>query len=250
MTEIELIIDLHRDAPRQGPGSEEETLKALSYINPNRNNQLRIADIGCGSGSQTITLAQHINGQITAVDLFPSFLDRLNLKAKELNLEAKITTLECSMEDLPFEMEEFDIIWSEGAIYNMGFEEGIKSWQKYLKPGGFLAVSEITWLTDSRPDEIEEYWTNYYPQIDTASNKLNILEENGYALAGYFVLSPVSWLKNYYKPLQDRYSAFLERNHHSDLAKSIVESEMEEIRIYQEYKDFFGYGFYIASKVE
>ncbi len=105
------------------------------------------------------------------------------------------------MDDLPFDFEEFDIIWSEGAIYNIGFENGIKKWKNYLKIGGFLAVSEITWTTNSCPKEIEEFWNNEYSEIDTASNKIKILEENGYSLVGYFILSQNSWIDKFYKPM-------------------------------------------------
>mgnify|MGYP006308078833 FL=1 len=31
---------------------------------------LKVADIGCGTGGQTITLAKNLNGPIAAVDLF------------------------------------------------------------------------------------------------------------------------------------------------------------------------------------
>ena len=136
MTELELLVDFHKDAERQGPGSPNETIKALDLTGVDKNEDLKIADIGCGSGDQTITLAQNTNGQITAVDLFPGFLDKLDNKAKELGLHNRVTTLKKSMDDLPFDNEEFDIIWSEGAIYNIGFEAGIKKWKEYLKSGG------------------------------------------------------------------------------------------------------------------
>lgn len=110
MTEIELLIDLHINAERQGPGSNEDTLKALSFIDLDKNRPLKIADIGCGTGSQTITLAQNIAGTITAVDLFPEFLEELEKLAKSLSLTDKITTLQKSMDELPFEKEEYDII--------------------------------------------------------------------------------------------------------------------------------------------
>ena len=32
MSEIELIIDLHKNTQRQGPGSEKDTLNALNLI--------------------------------------------------------------------------------------------------------------------------------------------------------------------------------------------------------------------------
>ena len=248
MTELELLVDFHKDAERQGPGSSFETLKALNLIGVDKNYKLKIADIGCGTGAHTIVLAQNTNGQITAVDLFPVFLEKLDNKAKELGLHNRIATLKKSMEDLPFDNEEFDIIWSEGAIYNMGFETGIKKWKNYLKTGGYLAVSEISWTTNSRPKEVEEHWNNEYPQIDIVSNKIRILEENGYSPVAHFILPQYCWTDNYYKPIENRFSTFLEKYKNSELAKKIVDFEKEEIKIYEKYKDYYSYGFYIAKK--
>jgi len=249
MTEIELIVDFYKDTERQGPGSSFETVNALSFININKDHNIKFIIVGCGSGAQTITLAQNIEGQITAVDLFPEFLNKLNSRSEELGFQERIKTIEKSMEDLPFDNDEFDIIWSEGAIYNMGFEAGIKKWKNYLKSGGYLGVSEITWTTNSRPKEIEEYWNNESPEIDTASSKIRILEENGYTTVGYFVLSENSWINNYYKPMEKRFSAFLEKHNNSEMAKNFVELGKEEIRKYQKYKDYYSYGFYIAKKI-
>jgi cyclopropane fatty-acyl-phospholipid synthase-like methyltransferase len=249
MTEIELLIDFHKNADRQGPGSEQDTLKALNFIDIDKTRPLRVADIGCGSGAQTIVLARNLNAQITAVDLFTEFLEKLEVNAKNLGLQDKIITLQKSMDDLPFDKEEFDIIWSEGAIYIIGFEEGIRKWKEYLKIGGYIALSEITWTTNSRPKEIEEHWINEYPQIDTASNKIKVLEENGFSPVGYFYLPESSWLKNYYLPIENRIDAFLKKHNHSDLAKEITRAGKNEIIKYRNYKDFFSYGFYVARKV-
>ena len=153
------------------------------------------------------------------------------------------------MDDLPFGKEEFDIIWSEGAIYIMGFEAGIKTWKDYIKPGGYLAVSEITWLTGSRPAEIEEHWNSEYPEIDTASGKIKLLEENGFSPAGYFTLPEESWIDTYYKPMEERFASFLEKHNNSEAAKSLVAGEKEEIKKYRTYKEYLSYGFYIAKKV-
>ena len=248
MTELELIIDLHKNSERQGPGSEKETLKALEFMNLSSDRKLKIADIGCGSGGQTITLAQNLNGQIIAVDLFPEFLDELNEKSEKLGFKEKIVTLEKSMDDLPFNSEEFDIIWAEGAIYNIGFVNGVKKWKDYLKIGGYFVVSEITWITNSRPKEIEDFWTKEYPEIDIASNKIKILENNGYTLVGYFHLTQNSWIENYYKPMEDRFETFIERNNNSELAKKVVKENKSEMELYQKYKNYYSYGFYIARK--
>jgi ubiquinone/menaquinone biosynthesis C-methylase UbiE len=250
LTELELIIDLHKNSERQGPGSQEETLKALSFLNLPANKKLKIADMGCGSGGQTLLLAQKLNAQITAIDLFPQFLEELNEKSQKLGLKENIVTIEKSMDDLPFSEGEFDIVWSEGAVYNIGFEIGLKKWKKYLNVGGYLAVSEITWITQSRPQEIDEFWKAEYPEIDTASNKIKQLENNGYTLVGYFYLSQDSWIDAYYKPMQARFDGFLKRTNYSELAKKVVRDNQVEIELYQTYKDYYSYGFYIARKDE
>jgi len=248
MTELELFIDFYRNTPRQGPGSKEETLKALELTGLINKSELRIADIGSGSGAQTIILAKNLNGHITAVDLFPQFLGELNANAANSGLSKQITTLEASMEDLPFEKDSFDLIWSEGAIYNMGFENGIKNWKKYLKVGGYLVLSEITWTTSKRPKPLEDFWTKEYPEIATASIKINQLERNGLDLVGYFNLDTRSWLDHYYKPLEGNFETFLDRHKHAANAQSIVEDQKAEITLYQKYQAYYNYGFYIARK--
>ena len=247
--ELELLIEFHKDAERQGPGSTDATLKALSFISFENNKALKIADIGCGTGSQTLILAQNLNADIIAVDLFPDFLEKLENLSKEKGLSHKINTLEGNMEELPFREEEFDLIWAEGSIYLMGFEKGIKEWNKFIKPNGFIAVSEITWTTGSRPSEIEDHWVNEYPEVDTASSKIKLLEENGYSPVGYFPLPESCWLDNYYDPMESRFDTFLEKHSHSELAKSLVEHERAEIQMYSKYRNYFSYGFYIAKKL-
>lgn len=152
------------------------------------------------------------------------------------------------MDDLPFKSQELDIIWAEGAIYNIGFENGVKIWKEYLKSGGYLAVSEITWLTSSRPIEINKFWMQEYPEIDTASAKIKVLEENDLTLEGYFNISQQSWLNNYYKPLEERFEEFLIRNKNSELANKVVEDYKAEIDLYKKFSNHYGYGFYIARK--
>jgi SAM-dependent methyltransferase len=153
------------------------------------------------------------------------------------------------MDDLPFAEAEFDVIWSEGAIYNIGFKRGVADWKRYLRPGGLLVVSEISWMTGTRPAEIQRHWESEYPEIDVASSKMKVLEENGYSPIGYFVLPEHCWLENYYLPMQDSFPDFLDRNGNSEAARAIVEAETKEIELYDQYKSHYGYGVYIARKV-
>lgn len=182
------------------------------------------------------------------MDFLQDFLNVLEERAEKAGLSVKISTLCRSMDDLPFADEEYDVIWSEGAIYNIGFAKGVADWNRYLKKGGRLVVSEITWLADSRPPELQKHWESEYPEIDVASAKMAALERNGYSPIGYFVLPEVCWLDNYYRPMQERFEGFLARNGNSEAARAIVDAEKREIELYERYRAYYGYGVYIARK--
>ncbi|NEO85733.1 MAG: class I SAM-dependent methyltransferase [Spirulina sp. SIO3F2] len=249
MNEFELLVRLHQAGDRQGPGDQAQTKRAMELAGLfNRPTQLKIADIGCGTGASTLVLAEHLGASIIAVDLFPAFLNILHQKAEDAGVAHQIQTLSCSMDDLPFDAASLDVIWSEGAIYNMGFKAGIAYFKQFLKPEGILAVSELTWLTSNRPDELTAHWQKEYPEVDTVSEKIKILEAEGLMLLGYFPLPANCWLENYYIPLQSRFADFLNQQD-SELTQSIVENERKEIELYKAYCNYYSYGFYIAKKL-
>lgn len=249
MEDFQLLIDLHKDGERQGPGGAAQTELALTLAGLSDRSGLKVADIGCGTGASTLLLARKLDAHITAIDFLPEFLDILKEKAKEDGSAHKIQTLAVSMEDLPFADASLDMIWAEGAIYNIGFEHGINDWKRLLKPGGVLAVSELTWLTSHRPEELQRHWDNEYPEVATASRKLGQLEDAGYKLIGYFPLPQDCWLENYYRPMQSRFEGYLMRYANSDAAQEIVKAEQAEIDLYDRYSDHVSYGFYIAEKL-
>lgn len=245
---FQLLIDLHRHGLRQGPGGDAETERALELAGVRRDAPLNIADVGCGTGASALLLARLPRARITAIDLFPEFLGVLEDRAARAGVADRITTRACSMDELPFADEELDVIWSEGAVYNIGFENGIARWQRHLKPGGALVVSEITWLTDSRPAELQDHWHAEYPEIDLASAKIRVLERHGYSPVGYFVLPAHCWLEQYYRPMEARFPDFLSRNGDTDAARAVVADGRKEIALYERYQSYFGYGVYIARR--
>lgn len=248
MNDLPLLVDLHREGKRQGPGGDDETRLAITLSGLRERKGLKIADIGCGTGASTLVLAKDLDASVTAVDFLPDFLHDLEMAAECQRLTKRIETLAASMDALPFKEQSFDAIWSEGAIYNIGFANGIKAWRSFLKPDGILAVSELTWLTAQRPSELEQHWDREYPEVDTASAKMAVLEDNGFSPIGCFALPKRCWLDNYYRPMQDRFAAFLERNDNSEAAAAIVATEEHEIALYERYSAFVGYGYYVARR--
>ena len=152
------------------------------------------------------------------------------------------------MGELPFEEASFDAIWSEGAIYNIGFQRGMNEWHRFIKRGGYIAVTDATWLTDNRPKEIEDFWTDAYPEIDTLPNKVRQMEEAGYRNIITFVLPEECWTKEYYIPQQKAQDIFMEKHPDNPTAQALVSNQRHEAELYQKYKEYYGYVFYIGQK--
>jgi ubiquinone/menaquinone biosynthesis C-methylase UbiE len=246
--DLNIICEYFSSLERQGPGSPEITLKALSFIE-NLTNESRIIDIGCGTGGQTMVLGQHTPGQITGIDLFPTFIELFNANARKLNLHHKIKGITGSMDNLPFQDEELDLIWSEGAIYNIGFERGLEEWKRFLKIGGYIAVSEVSWFTDEQPDEIREFWMDAYPGIDTIPNKVAQLQKAGYVPVATFILPENCWTKHFYEPQVSALENFLKKHKGDEAAVEFIANQQHETKLYYKYKEFYGYVFYIGKKI-
>jgi ubiquinone/menaquinone biosynthesis C-methylase UbiE len=246
--DINLICEYYASVERQGPGSQDVTVKALSFIE-NLTSDSRIADIGCGTGGQTMVLAQHAPGSITGIDLFPKFIDLFNRNAAKLNLQDRVTGIVGSMDNLSFQKEELDLIWSEGAIYNIGFERGLREWQEFLKPGGFIAVSEASWFTEERPAEINEFWQDAYPEIDTIPNKVAQMQQAGYIPLASFILPENCWIEHFYEPQVAAQEAFLKKNEGNQAAEDFIANQRHETQLYYKYKAYYGYAFYIGKKI-
>jgi SAM-dependent methyltransferase len=246
--DFNLICEYFSGVERQGPGSPEVTLKALSFID-NLTNDSSIADIGCGTGGQTMVLAQHAPGHITGIDMFSTFIDLFNRNAGKLNLQERVKGIVGSMDNLPFREEELDLIWSEGAIYNIGFERGLNEWRKFLKTGGYIAVSEASWFTNERPDEIEKFWKDAYPEMDTIPNKVTQMQNAGYIPVATFILPEICWTENFYVPQVAAQKSFLQKYKGNKAAEDLIANERHEAQLYEKYKAFYGYVFYIGKKI-
>lgn len=243
---MNVFFEIHKDIPREGPGDNESTKRALSYLK-NLPDNLLVLDIGCGPGMQTIEIAKNIQGKIIALDNHPQFLDELQSRAQKEQLTHKIEPKIGDMFDLRFDNEYFDLIWSEGAIYLIGFERGLKEWKKYLKIGGYLVVSEISWLKETIPDELLKFWSDSYPDIQSVAENLSIIEKSGYKVIGHFTLPESAWFDDYYIHLEERIQKLQKKYLGDRNALEILNSEKYEIELFKEYSDYYGYEFYIMQ---
>jgi SAM-dependent methyltransferase len=148
---------------------------------------------------------------------------------------------------LDFEPASFDVLWSEGAIYIIGFERGLREWRPLLKTGGYLAVTELSWLIADPPAEAKTFWLENYPRIQTREENLDILQKAGYREVGHFALPESAWWQDYYTPLEKRIAMLAEKYRNNDEALAFLDNSQREIDLYRKYSEWYGYVFYVMQ---
>jgi ubiquinone/menaquinone biosynthesis C-methylase UbiE len=244
-----LYFKIFEALPRQGPGDEESTKKAFRKLS-DLPQCPEILDVGCGNGSQTLMLAKLSQGNITALDNHAPFIDILKHKARQARLETKIQCIVGDMAAMSFSGKSFDVIWSEGAAYNMGFENALKSWNTLLKHRGYLVVSELVWFKKEVPQEIRDYFVREYPDMNYYEDVHPMIKLARYEMIDYFPLPSKSWWTDYYTPVEKKLAEMRWEYYSNEDAQSIFNAFQLEINMHRKYSEYYGYGFYIMRKIK
>lgn len=237
---------IHSGLPRAGPGDNKSTQKAYRMLKDLPKNP-RILDVGCGPGMQTVELAKLSGGQIVALDFHAPFLEQLKESIKKEGVDDHVKAVKGDMRDIKFDGGSFDIVWSEGAIFIVGFEKGLREWKRLLTPSGYVVVSELSWLKPDAPQEAKDYMMQMYPVIKTVEENIETIRNSGYRLIGSFVLPSKSWWDNYYTPIETKLPYLKEQYKDNEEAMQVIAYEETEIEMFRKYSDYYGYAFYIMQ---
>jgi serine/threonine-protein kinase HipA len=241
----EAFFRLFEGLPRQGPGSDAGTREALRRL-PDPGAAPRVLDLGCGSGRSTLVLAAALRTKIIAVDHHAQFLEQLRAAARERGLEGLIE-IRCADMAAPSVAEgSIDLLWSEGSIYLLGFEEGLRLWRALLRPGGCIAASECSWLVAKPPAAAAAFFRDGYPGMAGIADNVDRARAAGFDLIDRFTLPPEAWWHEYYTPLEQR-MARLAPAADPALAAAIGETR-REIALFRRYGDSYGYVFYLLRR--
>ncbi len=172
----------------------------------------RILDIGCGTGVATLELARISDGDIVAVDIDEKALEILLGRAEKEDLSSRIRVMNTSMLDMEFPPNSFDIIWSEGAIFCMGFERGLRAWHDLLVPKGCLVVHD---------------------DASGLQRKVELVRACGYTTLGQFELSPTVWWNEYYVPLKNHLETLREQGSSDKRVIDKVKTTEQEIKWFE-----------------
>jgi SAM-dependent methyltransferase len=153
------------------------------------------------------------------------------------------------MRSLPFSESAFDLIWSEGAIYCIGFEHGLKLWRNVLTVDGIVVVSELSWLHAGAPTEARRFWEQNYPDMSDIDGNLQRVSDAGYNPLTTYVTPPEAWWHNYYDPLERRINLLADKYRGDDAAIAELNAARDEIELFRRFYDSYGYVFYAMERV-
>lgn len=244
---FEVFLDVQRGLPRQGPGLDESTLQALALCRGLPEHPA-VLDIGCGPGMQTMALARALDGPITAVDVHKEYLDILKARAAAEGVSTPMDIRLADMSALPFPSESFDLVWSEGAAYIMGFAAALADWKRLLLPGGCIAVSELVWLRPDPPAEVAAFFAAEYPAMTDIATNLKTLEDCGYEPLGHTILPDEGWWRHYYTPLEAKLPEMREKYAGDGDALAVIEMIAREIDMHRRFADWYGFVFFVGQK--
>ncbi len=150
------------------------------------------------------------------------------------------------MKDIPSVFAKIDLLWAEGAAYNIGFANALTTWAKAIKPNAFAVVSELCWLRDKTPDAVKKFFRSGYPEMKSVQQNIAIAEEAGYKIFNTYMLPKDGWVKGYYNVLEPRAASLV---NHSDVAvRDLAVETLKEIETFRISQDSYGYVFLVLQR--
>lgn len=243
----EIFFELFEPLPRQGPGNLACAERALELCEglPAPSSVL---DLGCGSGAQTLHLAELTSGPIVAVDSHRPNIERLQATLAERGLEERVRPLVGDMTRMDLAASSFDLIWSEGALYNVGIENALRVCRPLLRSGGYLAFTEAVWRKENPPPEVKAAFEEY-PAMGWVPDVLALIERSGFSTVGHFTLPDEAWWDDFYTPMQSRI-AELRRAYADDTeALAALDELAQEPAMHQRHAAYYAYEFFVARRI-
>jgi SAM-dependent methyltransferase len=242
----ELFFEAFEALPRQGPGNLDSTRRALALCRELPSSP-HVLDLGSGGGAQTLHLASLLGGSILAIDSHPPLVARLRATVEERGLLGRIEARVGDMSSLDLPSETFDLVWSEGALYNLGLRTALSICAGLLRPGGYLAFTEPVWRTPDPPNEVLEAFADY-PTMGTVEDVLSLIEVSSFSLVDHFDLPDEAWWNDFYGPLEQRIETLRAKYAEDVEALSALDEIAREPKMHRRSGHHYGYTFFVARR--
>jgi SAM-dependent methyltransferase len=241
------FLEFFREMPRGGPGDSASMRRALALMTELPAGP-RILDLGCGPGTTSGELAKLTGGRVVAFDLQAPFVVGQMSAARGSSRAGAVHGACGDMAAAPFASGSFDLVWSEGALYSIGFRNGLRACAELVRPGGYVAASDAVWTVQEPPNEIRAWWTAEYPDIGSIDAKVADVTSAGFDTVGHFTLPASSWWEHYYKPMLARTAALRVTWAGDDAGLGVLAQLEHEASMFERFGHTYSYEFIVGRR--
>lgn len=243
-----IFYELFEALPRQGPGNRACAEKALGLCRDLAPSPA-VLDLGCGVGGQTLHLAELLPGaHVTAIDCHAPSVARLGATVAERGLGGRVRPMVGDMARLEIPPESIDLVWSEGALYNIGIENALRVCRGLLRPGGYLAFTDAVWRRENPPPAVKASFDVDYPTMGRVTDILAVVAKTGFSLVHHFTLPDVAWWDDFYSPMERRIDELRGRYAGDAEALGVLDQLAQEPEMHRRYSDSYAYEFIVVRR--
>jgi SAM-dependent methyltransferase len=243
----QIFFEVFESLPRQGPGNRACAERALGLCRDLPPSPA-ILDLGCGVGGQTLHLAELTSGTIVAIDSHAPSIERLRLAVAERGLSQRVLPTVGDMAHPEQPRESFDLVWSEGALYNIGIANALRVCRSVLRPDGYLAFTDAVWRKENPPAAVKASFEADYPTMGSVPDVLAAIERGGYSLAGHFTLPDEAWWDDFYTPMGRRIEELRSTYAADGEALAVLDQLAQEPAMHRASSEYYAYEFFVARR--
>lgn len=243
----QIFFEVFEALPRQGPGNRAGAARALSFCRDLPPSPA-IIDLGCGVGRQSLHLAELTSGNIISVDSHAPSIERLRAAVAHRGLSHRISPVVADMARLEQPPASFDLVWSEGALYNLGLENALRLCHRLLRPGGYLAFTDAVWRKENPPPEVKAVFDQEYPGMGQVADVLAAIERGRFSLVDHFTLPDEAWWEDFYTPMQHRIEELRGKYAGNDEALAVLDQIAQEPEMHRRHSEWYAYEFFVLRR--
>ncbi|MBN4064672.1 methyltransferase domain-containing protein [Dehalococcoides mccartyi] len=225
--------------------------EAAAFVLPQLKSPMRLLDFGCGPGTISVDLAEHLlpDGSLVGIDSSQSVIEQAQSAASDKklsNIEFEVN----SIYETGYESESFDAAYAHQVLQHLSEPvKALEEARRVLKPGGICGVREVDWGTSAiwpLDDRISKFFDVYKAVAERNGGDANAGRrvKQWFGEAGFtdLVATSSTWTFADDAGLKWWGEQWAERILRSDLAKRAVEygiaSEAELAEISQGWLDW------------